>query len=269
MASSDALFAGSIPGLYDELLVPCLFAPYAADLARRAAEGNAPRILEIAAGTGAVTAALRAAVPEAEITATDLNQAMLDTAAARIGGQSMTFRQADAGALPFVDGMFDLAVCQFGVMFFPDRVRAHRETRRVLKPGGRFLFNTWDRIEENQASAVLTDALAALFPANPPTFLARVPFGYHDKEQIAADLQAAGFRVIAIDTVRLPCRAPSAKALAVGLCHGSPLRNELEALGGDALKRGTEAATEALERLSGPSGLDTTMSAHVISAQTD
>ena len=169
MSEADRVFAGSIPGLYDRYLAPMLFAGYAEDLAWRTAPLAPAHVLEIAAGTGVVMRALARALPrKVEITATDLNQAMVDFAAAQPGAVRVTWRQADAQALPFADGSFDAVLCQFGVMFFPDRATAYREVKRVLKPGGRYLFSVWDRIEENEFAQIVTDAVAALFPDNPP-----------------------------------------------------------------------------------------------------
>jgi SAM-dependent methyltransferase len=258
MTATDAVFAGSIPALYDHYLGPLLFAPYAADIAARAAALAPERILETAAGTGIVTAALAAALPEAEITATDLNQAMLDVAAGALTG--IDFRQADAQALPFADAAFDLVVCQFGVMFFPDRIAAFAEARRVLRPGGAFLFNAWDRLERNPVTAAIGDALAKRFPDDPPGFYARVPFGYHDPARIAGDLRAAGFTGIAIETLALTSRV-DARAAATGLCQGTPLRAEIEARGDLA-----EATAAAMAALAPFDGKDTPMSAHVVRA---
>ena len=264
MISTDSEFSGSIAGLYDRLLGPLLFRPYAEDLARRVAAASPAAILETAAGTGIVTEAIARAVPGATLVATDLNQAMLDVAASRIAAPRVTFRQADAMALPFPDRSFDVVACQFGVMFFPDRVHAYREALRILRPGGQFLFNSWDRIEANPASDVLARAVASLFPGDPPDFLARVPFGYHDKHAIEADLRAAGFSVIEGETVAMRSRG-SARETAIGLCQGSPLRAEIEARG--SLDAATAAAEAALQVLVGPDGLDAPMSAHVFRAQ--
>lgn len=266
MTASDSAFSGSIPALYDRCLVPMLFEPYAEDMASRVAATGARDILETAAGTGVVTAAMLRALPEARIVATDLNQAMLDVAAERVGSERATFRQADAQSLPFEERRFDAVVCQFGVMFFPDRIGAYREARRVLKPGGQFLFNAWDRLEENPVSRALAEAVAALFPDDPPTFLNRVPFGYHDIARIEADLRAAGFTEVRAETVRKRGRIGSAREAATGLCHGTPLRAEIEERDPAGLDRATEAAAAALERLNGPEGVDAAMSAHLFSA---
>lgn len=261
MTASDTQFTGSIPALYDRCLGPMLFAPYAREMAARAAALRPARILETAAGTGIVTEALAAALPEAEIVATDLNQAMLDVAAARGLPAQVSYQQADAQTLPFADASFDLVLCQFGAMFFPDRVGAYREARRVLRPGGRFLFNVWDSLDHNPVSKLLGDTVAAMFPDDPPSFYRRVPFGYHDTARIEADLRAAGFTDIAIETVSQLSRV-DARAAAIGLCQGSPMGAEIEARGGDPAQV-VDAATAALADVD---GWEMPMSAHIISA---
>ena len=266
MTSTDTVFAGSIPAIYDRCLGSLLFEPYAADLAARVAAVRPASILETAAGTGFVTAALAGLLPDAEIVATDLNPAMLDVAAGRTAGARVRFQAADAQDLPFADASFDALVCQFGVMFFPDRQRAYREARRVLRPGGRLLFNSWDRIEENPVTDIAMAAVAAAFPEDPPSFFRRVPHGYWDKARIAADLDAAGFREIRIETFGKRSRAESAQAAAVGICQGTPLRAEIEDRGSPGLEEATRIAAAALEKLCGPDGVDAPMSAHVVTA---
>jgi SAM-dependent methyltransferase len=261
--ATDIVFAGSIPEIYDRCLGPFLFEPYAADLAERAAALAPSRILETAAGTGIVTAALARALPGAEILATDLNPAMLAVAAGRLSSPRVSFAPADAQSLPFEDGGFDLVFCQFGAMFFPDRVAAYREALRVLRPGGAFLFNVWDRIEANPASRAVADAVAGLFPGDPPGFLGRVPFGYHDKGSVESDLRAAGFTSVEAETVaRLGAGAE--RDAAVGLCQGSPLRAEIEARDAGRLVEATEAAAAAVAALGEQAR---SLSAHVFTAR--
>ena len=228
---TDQAFAGAIPRIYDQYLVPLIFEPYAVDLAARLAQLPLTTVLELAAGTGAVTRRLALALPATvAITATDLNQPMLDQAAATGTSRPVSWRQADALELPFRDASFDAVVCQFGVMFFPDKARGFAEARRVLKPGGVFIFNVWDRIEVNDFALCATDALAELFLDDPPRFMARVPHGYHEGEQIKRDLTAGGFRLpAAIETVTACSRAASAHIVSVAYCQGTPLRNEIEA----------------------------------------
>jgi ubiquinone/menaquinone biosynthesis C-methylase UbiE len=158
----------------------------ALDLAERLAKTEPEDVLETAAGTGVLTRAIASRVSvRTRIVATDLNQPMLDHAKARMSPHGrIEWRQADALDLPFADQSFDVVACQFGVMFFPDKLQGYREARRVLKAGGRFFFNVWDRISENEFANVVTEALGALFPHDPPRFMARIPHGYHDVEQI-------------------------------------------------------------------------------------
>jgi ubiquinone/menaquinone biosynthesis C-methylase UbiE len=267
MVATDAVFAGSIPALYDRCLGPLLFEPYAEDMARRVAALRPRRILETAAGTGIVTEAIRRALPDAELVVTDLNQGMLDIAAARTVLAGVTFQVADAQSLPFSDTSFDAVVTQFGVMFFPDRVGAYREVRRVLRPGGHFLFNVWNSLEQNPASQAVAEAVASLFPEDPPSFLSRVPFGYHDTARIEADLRAAGFEQVEFETVGKRSRTRSLREASAGLCHGSPLRAEIEQRDPARLDEAAEAAAAALEKLAGPDGLDLPMSAHVFTAR--
>ena len=267
MSSTDAAFSGSIPALYDRCLGPLLFEPYARDLAERVAAMAPRRILETAAGTGIVTAAVLRELPESEIVATDLNQAMLDLAAQRVRSAAVSFQAADAQDLPFGDGSFDLVLCQFGAMFFPDRIRAYREAHRVLKRGGLFLFNVWDGLAANPAPEAAARAVAGLFPDDPPSFLERVPFGYFDKARIEKDLVAAGFEDVSVETVAKRSRAADPREAAVGLCTGTPLRSEIEARDGSRLGEATDAAAAALARMAGDQGLDVPMSALVVSAR--
>ena len=267
MTDSDKAFAGSMPALYDRHLGPLLFEPYARDLAGRLEIGAGGRVLETAAGTGILTRALARALPAgAAITATDLNQPMLDLAARRLDAPNVTWRQADALSLPFGDGTFDAVVCQFGVMFFPDKVAGFAEARRVLKPGGRFLFNVWDRIGENDIPAAVNDAVAALFPQDPPGFMARTPHGYHDTERIRDELGAAGFRRIDIGTVTLRGRADSAADPAIGFCKGSPLRHEIEARDASRLDEVADQVAEAVARRFGQGPVEGKLQAHVVAA---
>ncbi len=267
MAETDRTFAGSIPATYDRYLGPLIFAPYAVDLAERLSDLSAGSVLETAAGTGIVTRALaRSLAKTVAIVATDLNQPMLDFAAAQSGAETVTWRQADALSLPFPDASFDAVVCQFGVMFFPDKRAAYGEARRVLKPGGRFLFNVWDRIEANEFPHIVTQALAGVFPHDPPRFLARTPHGYHDIARIRDDLQAAGFAHVEVDTIERRSRAPSHRDPAIGFCQGTPLRNEIEARDKDRLGAATEAAASTIAARFGTGPVDGKIQAHVITA---
>jgi ubiquinone/menaquinone biosynthesis C-methylase UbiE len=266
MAASDKLFAGSIPEIYDRFMVPLIFEPYARDLAGRLATVEAQDVLETAAGTGVLTWAIVSMLPaQARIVATDLNQPMLDHAAARDSGR-ITWRQADALALPFEDQSFDAVACQFGAMFFPDKVLGYKEARRVLKPGGHFFFNVWDRIAENEFADVVTETLARIFPNDPPRFMARIPHGYHDVTKLREELTMAGFRSISIETRGDISRAPSPRDPAIAYCQGTPLRNEIEARDPAGLEAATQACAEALALRFGNGPVEGLIQAHVITA---
>ena len=268
MEATDKVFAGPVPRIYDRLLVPLIFRPYAEDLAARVMAGGPRRILEIAAGTGALTQEMAARLDGASIVATDLNPAMLDLAAARFPGDDrLVFRQADALDLPFPDESFDAVVCQFGAMFFPDKPKGYAEALRVLKPGGRLLFNVWDTVETNDFTAVMLDALAELFPDDPPRFLARTPHGYHDVGMIELDIMAGGFPRPEIERVEKRSRAASATDVAIGLCQGTPMRGEIEARGTPGLVVATEVVAKALEHRFGSGPIEGALSAFVVSAR--
>src|SRR5215213_8675952 len=266
MASTDTVFAGSIPGLYDRCLGPLLFEPYAEEVARRARKLDPGHILETAAGTGIVTAALNRVLPDAHIVATDLNPAMLEVAAQRVRSDRVTFEPGDAQQLRFVDASFDLVVCQFGLMFFPDKVRANAEVRRVLRDGGRFIAVIWDRLDRNPASLVAHQAVAALYPDDPPNFLARTPFGYADPAAIEHDLLAAGFDDIELETIELKSRPTSARDAATGLVAGCPLAGEVEQRNPHGLDAAVAAAAESLKQLEVDGRLYSQLSAYVVTA---
>ena len=266
MSDSDKVFSGSIPENYDRFLVPLIFAEYAAETARRVASQSPNAVLETAAGSGAVTRALAPKLaPHATYTVTDLNQPMLDYAASQLRDGRIIWRTADAQALPFPDDSFDAGCCQFGVMFFPQRERGYTEARRVLKSGGRFIFGVWDRIEDNIFADDVTNALAELFPDDPPRFLARTPHGYYDTRRIRAELEGAGFDDIQIDTVAKESAASSARDAAVAYCQGTPLRNEIEARGGN-LEQATEYAARAIAKRHGAGAISAKIQAHIITA---
>jgi len=268
MTDFDKAFIGSIPKLYDSLMVPMIFAPYAAGMAERVA-GFSPRaVLETAAGSGAVTRALAPRLGAGtRYVASDLNQPMLDYAAARqADGDRIEWRQADAMHLPFEDETFDVVCCQFGAMFFPDRIGAYAEARRVLQPGGRFVFSVWDSVQENEFAAVVAQAVAEMFPENPPVFIARTPHGYYDKARIRDDLRRAGFEDVQIETHEEVSRAQSAQEAATAYCQGTPLRNEIEARDASLLMPTTERAAQALTDRYGAGPITGKIQAHVVTA---
>jgi len=266
--ASDTRFSGTVPRAYETYLVPLLFEPYAADLAGRVAALQPGSVLEIAAGTGAVTRAMASRLPASvPIVATDLNPPMLAEAAARGASRPIEWRPADATALPFGDATYDAVVCQFGVMFFPDKPKAFSEARRVLAPGGTFLFNSWTGLADNELAHAVQDALASVFPEDPPRFMERVPHGYHDRPRIEADLAEAGFpKPARIELLTLHSRARSARDAAVAYCLGTILRDEIEARDASRLDGAIAAAESAIATRFGGGEVDAKMQAHVVAA---
>jgi ubiquinone/menaquinone biosynthesis C-methylase UbiE len=232
MSDNSDLFAGEIADAYHRHLVPLIFDEYARDLAGRVQVPAGGKVLEIACGTGALTRDLRRALKgTADLVATDLNPTMLEAAEANVGnGGGIDYRPADGTALPFGDETFDAVVCQFGVMFYPDKELGYREAARVLRPGGTFVFSVWDSLAKNRFSEFVHHEVVEMFPEDPPAFL-EIPFGYHDISAIKAELQRAGFEKIEISVLPGESRAPSARDVALALITGSPLANQLAEMG--------------------------------------
>jgi SAM-dependent methyltransferase len=253
MSNEAASFIGNIPEHYDSGLGPMIFVDYAADLARRAAVCSPARVLETAAGTGIVTRQLRDFLPPGvHVTATDLNAPMLEVARMKFKpGEKVTFQPADATALPFSDGAFDTVVCQFGVMFFPEKETSYREVYRVLAPGGRYLFSVWDSHRHNPFGRITHEIAASFFPSDPPQFY-RVPFSYYQIDPIKESLINAGFNDINITVVRLEKEIPDSGRFARGLVHGNPLIDQIKARGGVDPDRIVNALAQALREEFGP-----------------
>jgi len=248
MTQQSAQFVGSIPENYDKGLGPHIFHDYADDLARRVADLNPKTVLELAAGTGIVSRRLRDALAaDCELIASDLNPPMLDVAKAKFEpGESVRFEQVDATNLEFDDVSFDVVSCQFGVMFFPDKDRSYREVHRVLKPGGAYVFNVWDSWDTNPFAQVAHEVVEEFFPEDPPGFY-KIPFGYHDADEIEAAVLRAGFSGVTIERIPLTSKIPSASNFAKGAVFGNPLYDEILTRGGDPQEI-LVAMTEAIDQ---------------------
>lgn len=253
--SSTADFVGSIPEIYDTLLGPVLFEFSAADMARRvAATVTGPvKILEVACGTGVSTRFLATHLPVgSEILATDLNEAML-AHAARVNGSlpGVTYSQADALDLPFRDGMFDAVVCQFGIMFFPNKGQGMHEMARVLKPGGLLALNVWDSLQENPSAQIMDDAVKSHFENDPPRFF-ETPFGSITPETGKALYVAAGLPNVSVSTLKEYVHVPDYYNLARGYITGSPVALEIQNRATVSPEDVITTAAKALEERFGP-----------------
>jgi SAM-dependent methyltransferase len=250
-----------MPEAYERWLTPAIFEPYAAELARRVAGRQPHKVLELAAGTGVLTRELVDAVGPAAVTATDLNGAMVDFGRRKVPGAA--WRQADAMDLPFPPMTFDAVVCQFGVMFFPDKGAAFAECRRVLLGDGAMVLSVWEGLERNDFAAATVAGARLAFPDDPPLFLASIPHGY-DLDRVIADLERGGMRPESVDTVTLESRARSAADIAYGFCTGTPMRAGIEARGD--LEATIEIVTQEIQRQLGRGPVTGTMSAHIVVA---
>lgn len=268
MTNTHARFVGSIPENYDRYLGPLLFEYYALDLAQRVTVPDNAEVLEIASGTSISTQFLREALPQTvRVLATDLNPAMLDYARKRRGGlANVSFEQADGQDLPFESRRFDAVVCQFGVMFFPDKAAGMREVARVLRPGGSFAFNVWDSIDKNPVARVAHNVVAGCFAGNPPAFC-ETPFGYHDPAAIHEVLTEAGFADIEIQHVAKSVRRPAARDVATGFVMGTPLYVEIVERGTARPEQVIDAVTEALQAEFGDAPLRANLQAIVVTAR--
>ena len=249
MRGDAASFVGNIPEHYDSGLGPMIFVDYAADIACRAAASGPARVLETAAGTGIVTRQLRDVLPpSAHVTATDLNAPMLEVARTKFRpGEAVDFQPADAAALPFSEGAFDAVVCQFGVMFFPQKETAYREVRRVLAPGGHYLFSVWDSHRHNPFGRIAHETAASFFPADPPQFY-NLPFSYYRIDPIKESLIEAGFDHIDLAVVKLYKEIPDVARFARGLIHGNPLIDQIRTRGGVEPDQVVDALAQALRK---------------------
>jgi len=234
MADKSSEFTGEIPRNYDECLGPVIFEYYAGDMARRVAETGPETVLELAAGTGIVTRKLRDALgPQAVLVATDLNEPMLEVAKTKFdNAEAIRFRQADAQNLAFETDAFDVLACQFGHMFFPDRVAAHGEAKRVVRSGGRYVFSTWGHMEQNPFSRIAHDTMAELFEGDPPGFY-EVPFSLHDPAQVTAELAQAGLNDVTHTEIAHEPTVTDFGHFAHGLVFGNPAIEDVRACSGD------------------------------------
>lgn len=260
-------FSGSIPPNYENHLGPLFFEPFALDIAQRIRHLQPTALLETACGTGRVTKHLAKELPQgAIIKATDINPAMVDYARERLKEHTrIEWDVVDAVDLPYRNKQFDCIVSQFGVMFYSDRRKAYAEAFRVLRPGGVFLFNTWDHLDRNPAARLTDDILGHFFPTDTPAFY-KVPFSYHDANEIRKDLESAGFEITTMQLLRLTGYAESAESAATGLLEGTPVYTAITERDAGLLPAMKKALTEDMAALFGEKDLEVPLQARLIMA---
>jgi ubiquinone/menaquinone biosynthesis C-methylase UbiE len=268
MADVTAAFTGKIPKNYDRYLASLLFDAFADDLVARVPVHDDVRILEVACGTGIVTRRLVDRLAgRGSIVATDLNEAMF--AHARKGlprrGEA-TWRHADGTSLPFESRSFDVVVCQFGLMFFPDKAAGAREAFRVLEPGGVYLFSVWDSLEQNPVQRLTHETIAAFFPQDPPKFYT-VPCSYHDVTVLETLLRDAGFEDVRCERVAKEGQSASATDAALGLIDGNPVCAEIMQRRPEALAEIKVAVAARLARELGDEPLRAPLRAVVVTGR--
>jgi len=262
MSTKSSSFVGDIPGHYDNGLGPNIFVDYADSLVDLCYEADAKNVIELAAGTGIVSRKLRDKLPpDTKLLITDLNPPMLEVAKGKFSeGENVEFGVANAMNLPFDDDVFDLMVCQFGVMFFPDKSASYQEAARVLKPGGRYIFNVWSAMSENPFSKMAHDVGAQFFPDDPPGFY-KVPFHYGDPEAVRADLAAGGWREVRHETIQINKTIVNPEAFATALVYGNPMIDEIRERGGVKPEQVASEMLSALSAAFGSSGMTMPLSA--------
>ena len=215
-------FSGSIPEYYDSILGPAQLNTLAADLVRRMPVRPRGDVLELACGTGIVTQRLRERIDSNfRLVATDISEAMLAYARNKVKGK-IDWRLADAAALPFKDETFGAVVCALGVMFVPDKQKLFAETRRVLAEGGQLLFNCWDGLDLNPHAKTNSEVMRTLFPDDPEMDFSSIPYSFNDQAAIRGLLEAARFRNVEIDKLKIQVDCPSARTFATGQMRGTP-----------------------------------------------
>lgn len=217
----NSTFTKTIAENYEKYFSPMFFTAPAKDIAGRLSIEQG-RVLELACGTGQLTRIIREKYPDADIIATDLNPGMISVAKTISSTEKIQWQTMDAQEIQFDDNSFDVVICQFGFMFFPDKQKAAAEGYRVLKPGGKFIFSTWDKIETQHITVIANDIIKSFFPSDPPMFF-NVPFSMSDPSVIESLMKNTGFRDVSVDNPRLEGQSSSADDAAKGFTIGNPM----------------------------------------------
>lgn len=261
-------FSGSIPKFYENNLGTIFFEPFSTEMALRVKDLKANSILEIACGTGRLTKYLPLVTPKkfSSITATDVNPAMLELARRTVAWKNIDWQVVDAMELPYGDSLFDVVVAQFGVMFYPDKQKAFKDSHRVLADNGSFIFSAWDSLRHNPIAQLTDNIITEFFPTDTPAFY-KIPFSYFNEDEIRSDLATAGFRAVNIERLKLEGYAANANDAAVGLLQGTPLYNAIIERGEELLPAMTEKLAQEIRSLFGDTDLSIPIQANIVTAE--
>ena len=205
IATKEAFkFTGKDAEYYDQLLGPILFEPYGRYLASQIDISGVESALEIAAGTGRVTRQIRKVLPPSvRFVATDISNDMLSIARHELNNNGINFKVEDAQDLSFPDNSFDLVICQFGMMFLPDRNKGFSEIYRVLKPGGKFMCFTWDDTRNMPFFELYINDLVVPNFADEDTTRFFTPFSMYEPQSLQKYFSDAGFKDVQVVHVSL------------------------------------------------------------------
>jgi SAM-dependent methyltransferase len=246
-ASADGMEA------YDDALVGPVFTPWGEYLLDALKLTPGERLLDVATGPGTVARLASARLGLAgHVLATDLSPAMLAIAKAKgtvTDGSSIEYRLSPAAPLAAPGNSFDVACCQQGLQFFPDRHGALAEMRRALRPGGRLGLAVWASIEMCPPWAALRDAVGEVMGLEAAERFARGPWGLHAPRALVDMVTAAGFAEVSVDEITRPVRFEAGAAQLDRSLAASGLAVEIGALSGDTRAVLASAVAEKLRSL--------------------
>jgi ubiquinone/menaquinone biosynthesis C-methylase UbiE len=247
MAKEAFSFSGEDAQNYETFLGPLLFEPAALSILTHLGSNKIETILEISSGTGRLTRHLREYFhPPAKLTASDISKDMLELAKKQLNDNSIIFKVADAQNLPFEDGSFDLVVCQFGLMFLSEKLKGFREVFRVLKDGGRFIFNTWESTKNVELFNIVFEETIIPFFDGTDTSRFRTPFSLFDPGIINRYLEDAGFKRGKVIPIEFASYSSSPENIINALLLKHPLGREVAQKDPDALNAMAEALRKRL-----------------------
>lgn len=217
----------SIPEVYEKYLGPYLYEPYSLYITKRI-QGNPQQVLEIGVGSGRLTNHISKKLTQtAKIIGVDINPNMLEIAKQKVKAPNVEFVKADAQKLPFPDNSFDFVICQFGFMFLSDKQKGFNEAWRVLKPGGQFIFLTWDKAENNVTLHISQQTILQLLKTPPPPYFGKAYSAMNNPDDLRQYTKTAGFENASIEKVILKGNCPSAMDAAIGFVEGNSIVKEI------------------------------------------